>query len=693
MASKGTIVNQGEKTMIQTTIESKADTTVNHLFTPLCDVDPMLDDIKIQVRCISIWFSEEPNMSHSPVTLDFVVQDEQGNRIQCSVTKKNMHKYKGMLEEGQCYQISNFGIGENGDLFDTFGANNEQAGHVVLILQLAKIKCWLGDTSLCPIMSGSKVYINADLPEVMSFRKRYQDRSSYKGSDFEVTTFNPPKTYVDLDKFLKGAKLMNVGDIRDTTNETTIVIYAKIHKIFKEFGWSYPVCKQCGRIAKENDSLHSWRCDRHGVMASIVERYKLVVRVIDDTGSTSLILSDNIVRKLVNIPCDVLKGQYVDDIDDAFPRELDAIVGKKLLFRFFYSLYNMNTGDHVYQVKMISDDKCIIKKFKEYCDRVEKDEYSFEEGLSMNNDDMRADHVSFKDSEKNYETELHSSPTSSLRYQKESSGDTNRGTGLKANANVKRPIGTSRKEGIDESILYKNIENVINEDISLNQTSNIVELPSTIIIDNFQCTNEGITENNELQEHNIKNVKRPRGRPRKEGNPQFVARLPAGRKFKYSKSTSIDKSVLCESIENVISKDISLNQTNNVVELTPVEWMETSKLTPVERIEPSIDRSVLYKSIENVINEDVSLNQTNNVVEMPSTTAIDNLQCTNEGITEDNELQDRKDDMEFEYNDYVKGISKDHGDPVVPCQACGALLSLVESKRGTTAEEKEKFSL
>ncbi|PWA41513.1 beige/BEACH/WD domain containing protein [Artemisia annua] len=102
-------------------------------------------------------------------------------------------------------------------------------------------------------------------------------------------------------------------------------------------------------------------------------------------------------------------------------------------------------------------------------------------------------------------------------------------------------------------------------------------------------------------------------------------------------SSSIDKSVLCESIENVISKDISLNQTNNVV---------------------GIDRSVLYKSIENVINEDVSLNQTNNVVEMPSTTAIDNLQCTNEGITEDNELQDCNDDMEFEYNDYVKGISK-----------------------------------
>lgn len=46
-------------------------------FTSLCNVDPMLEDIKIQVRCISIWRSHAPNMSHSPWSLDFVVQDEQ----------------------------------------------------------------------------------------------------------------------------------------------------------------------------------------------------------------------------------------------------------------------------------------------------------------------------------------------------------------------------------------------------------------------------------------------------------------------------------------------------------------------------------------------------------------------------------------------------------------------------------------
>ena len=54
----------------------KTDLRVNQVFTPLCDIDHMLEDIKIQVRCISIWFSEEPNRSHCPLTLAFVVQDD-----------------------------------------------------------------------------------------------------------------------------------------------------------------------------------------------------------------------------------------------------------------------------------------------------------------------------------------------------------------------------------------------------------------------------------------------------------------------------------------------------------------------------------------------------------------------------------------------------------------------------------------
>lgn len=45
--------------------------------TLLCDIDPMLDDIKIVARCISIWKSHPAGKPNEVWSLDMVLQDEQ----------------------------------------------------------------------------------------------------------------------------------------------------------------------------------------------------------------------------------------------------------------------------------------------------------------------------------------------------------------------------------------------------------------------------------------------------------------------------------------------------------------------------------------------------------------------------------------------------------------------------------------
>ncbi|GJS11817.1 hypothetical protein Tco_0368613 [Tanacetum coccineum] len=67
----------------------------NKKITPISEVEPMLDNIAVQRRCISIWHSHRLNAAHDPYSLDLVLQDAQNNRI-------------------QCYTVSNFGIAENG---------------------------------------------------------------------------------------------------------------------------------------------------------------------------------------------------------------------------------------------------------------------------------------------------------------------------------------------------------------------------------------------------------------------------------------------------------------------------------------------------------------------------------------------------------------------------------------------------
>ena len=109
--------------------------------TPIKEVDPMLDDIAVQGRCISIFHSHKLNAKHDPYNLDLMLQDVevfivtsfqyihyisngclfniifypmQNTRIQVYIKKEFMFKFEPLFEEGKCYIISNFGIAENG---------------------------------------------------------------------------------------------------------------------------------------------------------------------------------------------------------------------------------------------------------------------------------------------------------------------------------------------------------------------------------------------------------------------------------------------------------------------------------------------------------------------------------------------------------------------------------------------------
>ena len=89
------------------------------------------------------------------------------------------------------------------------------------------------------------------------------------------------------------------------------------------------------------------------------------MRVIDDTGSASLLLFDDLVYKLSGVHCQGLINQYGEQHEDYFPDELNIMVGKKLLFRIDYTDYNVNNYHHVYQVKMMSDEDTMINSFKD----------------------------------------------------------------------------------------------------------------------------------------------------------------------------------------------------------------------------------------------------------------------------------------------------------------------------------------
>ncbi|GKC65926.1 replication protein A 70 kDa DNA-binding subunit B, partial [Tanacetum coccineum] len=81
------------------------DTEMEQKLTLLCDVDPMMDDVRILASCISIWKSHPKGKPHEVWSLDMVLQDPHVELI---------NKFHLLIDEGSRYRIGDFGVGDNG---------------------------------------------------------------------------------------------------------------------------------------------------------------------------------------------------------------------------------------------------------------------------------------------------------------------------------------------------------------------------------------------------------------------------------------------------------------------------------------------------------------------------------------------------------------------------------------------------
>ncbi|GJX99421.1 replication protein A 70 kDa DNA-binding subunit B [Tanacetum coccineum] len=122
-----------------------------------------------------------------------------------------------------------------------------------------------------------------------------------------------------------------VGLIGEVEKGFHCILYARIIKIHRKHGWAYLACKKCGNIAKQTDAegINWWNCKLHGRITDddVVIMYRLIVRVMDDTGSASLLLFDNLVFKLSSIESYTLINQYGEHYDEYFPNTHNSAKG------------------------------------------------------------------------------------------------------------------------------------------------------------------------------------------------------------------------------------------------------------------------------------------------------------------------------------------------------------------------------
>ncbi|GJX50694.1 putative PIF1 DNA helicase/replication protein A1-like protein [Tanacetum coccineum] len=308
----------------------------------------MLENIIVHGRCISLWHSHRLNEAHNPYSQDM------------------------MLQDSQCYYISNFAIAE-------------KSGRLPLLPHKYKISFYKGTmvTRIDDFDNNANGFILEPFNRLLDGTRQYHEHEAvgtcwarlkeqpeYDESQFKLSLFTPQKLVVTIAEFFHGAIKKMVSRIRESEQILNCIVYAKIHRIHKENGWAYTAYKECNKkvnvveskaMSSAGKSKVTFYCEDHGAV-QFACRYKVIMRIIDQYGSAPIVFFNT--NKISEYTASELIEKHDMNVDKYWPGELLDLVGKRFLFKLYYSDYNVN-NNHTYRCDAVNDEPAFVKHFKE----------------------------------------------------------------------------------------------------------------------------------------------------------------------------------------------------------------------------------------------------------------------------------------------------------------------------------------
>ena len=95
-----------------------------------------------------------------------------------------------------------------------------------------------------------------------------------------------------------------------------------------------------------------------------MKRFKIIVRIVDESGTTHIVIFDNNVHKMTKVTAWEIMQEQGINTDEYFPNELHEIIGKQYLFKIKYTEFNHNNNSHIYRTEKVTDDVDTVNYFK-----------------------------------------------------------------------------------------------------------------------------------------------------------------------------------------------------------------------------------------------------------------------------------------------------------------------------------------
>ncbi|KAJ1435519.1 Nucleic acid-binding, OB-fold [Sesbania bispinosa] len=199
----------------------------------------------------------------------------------------------------------------------------------VVVLQFAKMKNFKGSVGVSNTTYNSKLFINANIPEIEDFQMRLKSSDSQQGIQFSQLSDHASLTLEE--EFLERGVYKSIADLKEVTQNSVFVTIGTVKDIESEYNWCYRA-SSCS-----------------------------------ETDSASFILFDKEASNFLKIPAYELRTSYIAKGGDKnrHPEEIDSFKDKKFLFKVQVKIQDMESiVPYVISISRLCFEDNIIASFE-----------------------------------------------------------------------------------------------------------------------------------------------------------------------------------------------------------------------------------------------------------------------------------------------------------------------------------------
>ncbi|WJX24087.1 hypothetical protein P8452_13236 [Trifolium repens] len=231
----------------------------------------------------------------------------------------------------------------------------------VVVLQFAKVKVFRDKISLHNVMSTTRLLLNPDIDDVVSFRHSLAIHGLETSQ--HVSILGPGAKPSFEEEFLRTYPVKTIVGLHEVVDDGTFIVAATIVGLVDEENWWYAACKCHKSVPSDSDAYYCSRCDKH--VFQMIYRFRVKFHVTNGSGDATFVLFDGHMNYLVGEHCVglVFAANVVAGNGGSYPFELLALMGSRFLFKVEKTTSLIVSLDDSFKVKRVCNDSDVLKSF------------------------------------------------------------------------------------------------------------------------------------------------------------------------------------------------------------------------------------------------------------------------------------------------------------------------------------------